>query len=312
MGISVIIPLFNRENYIGETIDSVLNQSFTDFEIIIVDDGSTDKSIEIVQSFHDSRIQWITQCNQGVSCARNNGVKIARHDLIAFLDSDDQWEKDFLHWIDYLSRNYPEARMYGTNLVLNYQNTGKLVKLRNKLPDNWEGLIHDNFGYQKMGIDLYPSAFAIQKKTFVESGGFCEGDKLAEDLTLFFKVLTNDKLAYKNIYLATICKDVEGQATSKNFHISEDGFLNYLEHAGTHLEKKERRFYEWTYDRRLIALVFNHIIALKEINQDWLKLLKSPKGKIYGGILLFFSLFPITLVNHIYQLTRTVKKKLRA
>ncbi len=312
MGISVVIPLYNRENYIGETIDSVLKQSFTEFELIIVDDGSTDKSVEIVQSFHDSRIQWITQCNQGVSCARNNGVKIAQYELIAFLDSDDRWEKNFLYWIDYLSGNYPEARMYGTNLMLNYQNTGKLMKLRNKLPDGWEGLIHDNLGYQKMGIDLYPSAFAIQKKTFVESGGFRGGDQLAEDLTLFFKVLNHHPLAYKNSYLATVYKDVEGQATSKNFHLSQDGFLNYLADAGTNLGKNERQFYERTYDRRLIALVFNNIMALKEINQDWLKRFKSPKGKIYGGILLIFSLFPITLVNHIYQVARRIKKKLRA
>ena len=312
MGISVIIPLFNRERYIRETINSVLNQSYTEYEIIIVDDGSTDRSVEIVKSFNDSRIKVITESNQGVSCARNNGVKIASYDIIAFLDSDDQWKKDFLYWIDYLSRNYPDARMYGTNLELKYQVTGKLVELQNKLPNNWDGIINNNFEYQKMGVNLYPSAVAIQKKTFIEVGGFSEGVNFAEDLTLFFKVLNKYKLAFKNICSSTIYKDVEGQATSKDVDISEDEFLNYLENMKKISEKNEREFYEQVFDWRLISLVLNNITYYRKINRNWLKLLKSQKWKIYGKVLLVMSFLPITLVNQLYLRTRHLKKKINA
>ena len=310
MGISVIIPLFNREKYIRETINSVLNQSYPEYEIIIVDDGSTDRSIERVKSFNDSRIKVITESNQGVSCARNNGVKIASYDIIAFLDSDDQWKKDFLYWIDYLSRNYPDARMYGTNLELKYQVTGKLVELQNKLPNNWDGIINNNFEYQKMGVNLYPSAVAIQKKTFIEVGGFSEGVNFAEDLTLFFKVLNKYKLAFKNICSSTIYKDVEGQATSKDVDISEDEFLNYLENIKKIVEKNEREFYEQVFDWRIISLVLNNITYFRKINRNWLKLLESRKGKIYGKVLLAMSFLPITLVNQLYLRTRDLKKKI--
>ncbi|HXU25655.1 MAG TPA: glycosyltransferase [Bacteroidia bacterium] len=96
--VSIIIPCYNAEKYIGQAIESVLNQTYQDFEIIIINDGSSDKSEEIIRGYTlvDNRIQLHTQKNQGVSASRNKGIDIAKGQIIAFLDSDDAWEPENL------------------------------------------------------------------------------------------------------------------------------------------------------------------------------------------------------------------------
>lgn len=94
--VSVIVPNFNYESYLGACISSVLAQSYTDFELLVVDDGSTDGSVKIAQGFTDPRVQVIRQDNAGVSAARNRGVKSARGLWLAFLDADDMWTPDSL------------------------------------------------------------------------------------------------------------------------------------------------------------------------------------------------------------------------
>lgn len=89
--VSVIVTCFNREMYIAEAIDSILAQAFTDFEILVIDDGSVDGSAKICQSYGD-RIRYMYQGNQGASAAKNAGITAARGEYIAFLDSDDRWE----------------------------------------------------------------------------------------------------------------------------------------------------------------------------------------------------------------------------
>ena len=96
MIISVVIPLYNKEKKIEYTLKSVFTQTFQNFEIVIVDDGSTDNSVEEVEKFTDSRIRLIHQTNAGVSAARNRGIEAASGELIAFLDADDVWMPEYL------------------------------------------------------------------------------------------------------------------------------------------------------------------------------------------------------------------------
>ena len=94
--ISVVIPLYNKEKQVAHTLQSVLRQTFQDFEIVIVDDGSTDHSVEEVEKVRDTRIRLVHQQNAGVSAARNRGISEAKYDLIAFLDADDEWKPEYL------------------------------------------------------------------------------------------------------------------------------------------------------------------------------------------------------------------------
>lgn len=94
--ISVVIPLYNKAHQIANTLYSVLKQTFRNFEIVVVDDGSTDNSVQEVEKVNDIRIRIIHQKNAGVSAARNKGIEEARYNLIAFLDADDEWKPEYL------------------------------------------------------------------------------------------------------------------------------------------------------------------------------------------------------------------------
>lgn len=103
---STIIPVYNREDFIGRAIESVLEQTHDDFEIIVVDDGSTDSSREVVEAFDDDRVKSIAfDENQGANAARNAGIEAAEGEIVTFLDSDDEYDPSFLETvIEYLSR----------------------------------------------------------------------------------------------------------------------------------------------------------------------------------------------------------------
>ena len=115
--ISVVIPLYNKEKQVKQTLRKVLEQTFSDYEIIIVNDGSTDSSAEIAREFEDHRIKVIDQENAGVSAARNRGIKEAKGNFIAFLDADDEWDKDYLAAQHQLTIDYPQCDVFATLLL---------------------------------------------------------------------------------------------------------------------------------------------------------------------------------------------------
>lgn len=96
LGVSVVIPAFNYAHFLPAAIESVLGQTFADFELIIVDDGSTDATVEVCARYEDSRVRRVSQQNAGLSAARNAGIREARFSTVAFLDADDRWEPEFL------------------------------------------------------------------------------------------------------------------------------------------------------------------------------------------------------------------------
>jgi len=113
--VSVVIPLYNKDPYIARALNSVLAQTFQDFEVIVVDDGSTDDGAAVVRGFADPRIRLIQQENQGVSAARNRGIAAAQAELVAFLDADDEWLAGFLETIAKLRQKYPRSGAYITS-----------------------------------------------------------------------------------------------------------------------------------------------------------------------------------------------------
>ena len=125
MKFSVVIPLYNKEHYIEKTIRSVLDQTCTDYEVIVVDDGSKDNSLALARRFESDRVRVIPQENQGVSAARNTGILNANGEFICFLDADDEWRPDYLATIDSLTERYPESAIFVTAYAVNMGN-GKI------------------------------------------------------------------------------------------------------------------------------------------------------------------------------------------
>lgn len=133
--ISVIIPTYNMEPWITDTIHSVLKQSFSNFECIIIDDGSTDNTVSTIQQIHDPRLHILQQTNQGVSAARNTGLSHAKGQYIAFLDGDDLWDPQFLQIMLNALQTSPGSKLSWCNTVMFMDVTYK------KKPQPW-GNIH--------------------------------------------------------------------------------------------------------------------------------------------------------------------------
>ena len=115
MSISVVIPLYNKEKAIARTLASVLNQTTSPAEVIVVDDGSMDNSLQVVQSIKDNRLRVIHKENGGVSSARNRGIREAKSKYVALLDGDDLWDPTFIEEQTKLIADFPDASMWGVN-----------------------------------------------------------------------------------------------------------------------------------------------------------------------------------------------------
>ncbi len=196
---SVVIPLYNKQNYVKETINSVLEQSFQDFEIVVVDDGSTDNSVNAVQGIEDSRIRIIRQKNAGVSVARNTGIKEARAGYIAFLDADDIWLPAFLQTIYELIQKYPKAGLYATARKLRKENGEEVgINIKSLPSKEYQGIVPDYFKSMALGDNLVcTSATCIPKKVFIENDiWFPVGEKFGEDTHVWIRVGMQFDIAY--------------------------------------------------------------------------------------------------------------------
>jgi len=203
---SVIIPLYNKEKYISQAINSVLEQTYTHFEIVVVDDGSTDNSAAIVRQFSDPRIRIIQKMNEGVSIARNRGVAESKYEYIAFIDADDLWMPTFLEEIEKLIREYPDAAIYGTNNYYEF-GTGKISfeKYESLFKGSQTGIISDYFNvFANYGKSPFTTSnFCNSRKVFQEIGGYTPGVKLTEDSDLWCRIALNYPIAYSKLPLAT-------------------------------------------------------------------------------------------------------------
>ncbi len=187
---SVIIPTFNRANYIKRAIDSVLNQSYKDFELIVIDDGSSDNTPLVLKSYKD-KIKVITnKSNKGVSYSRNIGIKIAKNPIIAFLDSDDEWRKDkLLYQAKFFEKN-PSFSIVQTNE--RWIRDGAFLN-KKKIHLTKEG----NIFYNSLHLCLIsPSAVAIKKEVFEDVGYFDESFEVCEDYDLWLRVTKKYKVGY--------------------------------------------------------------------------------------------------------------------
>ncbi len=197
MSVSVIIPLYNRQNLIARAIDSVLCQDYHDFELIVVDDGSDDNAGCVVKAFSDDRIRYVRQDNRGVSSARNHGVKLSKYDYIAFLDSDDEWlPRKLAQQVSLLADSARRICYTGESWIRNgreFNHKKSLKKFSGKI---FKECLADCF--------IGCSTVLMEKSLFWEMGGFDETLPVCEDYDLWLKIssrypvsLINDRLIRK-------------------------------------------------------------------------------------------------------------------
>lgn len=192
---TVIIPLYNKEKYIQNTLNCVFNQSFTDFEVIVVNDGSTDRSLEIIEEFSDSRLKIIHQKNQGVSVARNTGMKNAQADYFCFLDADDTWNPNHLQVFFDTITKFPEAKMYCGRYVTQISKNTFIKNNFIDIDENYQGYVTDFFKSSLINRVALTSAVCIHKDIFNEIGGFDPQLKSDQDLDYWIKIALKYKIA---------------------------------------------------------------------------------------------------------------------
>jgi len=213
---TIVIPLYNKAHTIIRTLQSVLDQTLTDFEVLIIDDGSTDNSVSEIENYtNDSRIRIIRQQNRGVSVARNVGIKEAKRNYIAFLDGDDEWVPEYLQKVSEAIDEYPEA-----GLVLSArfdQDVSKLIK--NKIvASKYKDKASEIDYFESPNVFFHISSTIIKREILISNyeqwGKFESGHRYNEDYAFIYRVAMHTKVIYIGIPLLIYNGGVTGQTTS--------------------------------------------------------------------------------------------------
>ena len=235
---SVIIPLYNKAPYVRKTVESVLGQTFGDYELIIVDNGSNDGSHEIVAAFTDHRIKIVRlEENVGVSNARNKGVSLASAPQITFLDADDWWEPTFLEEMAGLIDRHPDAGIYGTGYYIVKNGKKRLAPIG--VDEGFEeGEINYCAVYAKtLCMPLTSISVAMPRAVFDETGGFKPHLKLGEDFDLWVRIALKHRTVFLNKSLSNYNQDVD--VTYRGTHHLRDPKEHMLWNLG-YLEPEEK------------------------------------------------------------------------
>ena len=294
---SIIVPLYNKAPYVSKALDCIVSQSFKDWECIIVDDGSTDGSVAVVQDYlsthytlHNtqSTLHLLRQPNSGVAKARNVGVENSHGQFVCFLDADDWWEPNFLEEMDRLIKEYPDAGLYATNYV--YYKPGKThvaLNFDRGYMNYLEAYLHSD------AMPVWTGATCMPRKVFDKMGGFPVGIKLGEDFLLWAKTALHYPVAFGEKPLAYYNNDVPAHLrATRNLHAPEHNMLFHfdsIEEEINRLQYTSNKAASWRMllDKlRVSGLldywmsdVYHDIAAAELAKVDWSKQPKSAKAQ---------------------------------
>ena len=225
---SVVIPLYNKEKYIAQTLETVLKQSFADFEVIIINDGSTDKSDEIVKSFSDSRIYYFITDNQGAAAARNLGIEHSQSPYIAFLDADDLWFENHLEELKNLIVKFPDAGIYGNRYQLIFENGNTYQPSFYGISDDYQGVVEDYFSASFKYAVASSISVAVPKSIFAKVGNFKKYISSGQDTDMWIRIALKSQIIIGNKLTSSYLHYIEGSLSKTAI-----------------LEKKIKRFDEY-------------------------------------------------------------------
>lgn len=253
---SIVIPLYNKSHTIVNTIQTVLNQTFSEYEILIVNDGSNDNGVAKIQNrFSDERIRIINQHNQGVSSARNRGVEESKNELIAFLDGDDEWLPEYLSKMKESVSLFPEAGMYCCAGFLKYPDGSSGLRASKRYGDKIQ-LVNC---FDNPYFFFNSSATVVRKSVFKKTDGFPIGMKINEDLVLFCSLSLIAPVAYCPIPLSVYLKEVKGHASAPNPNVHEyvASRVNQIFTNWNKTNKSNKTFITFTkYEVRSMMLIY--------------------------------------------------------
>lgn len=282
--VSIIIPTYNRANCIRETITSVLNQTYQNFEIIIIDDGSIDNTKEIIQAFLDERIKYIYQEHNGLpASARNKGLKLAKGEYIAFLDSDDLWFPQKLKiQINFMKEN-PSILLVATNgLIFTLKPNMKVLSLKNNIKISFKELLQNN---------IIINSSVMMRKNVIQIIGFLDESSVlryGEDCDYWLRLLNlknNSILILKDILVK--------YRDSKNSRIKlykDPSFFKQKYRIKSYIYRKYNSLYQNDTDKLLRELLYQYKISIIRKNIitkkiSLLKLLRDNKLKTSSKLL---------------------------
>jgi glycosyltransferase involved in cell wall biosynthesis len=229
--ISVIIPLFNKENHIFRSLDSVLNQEFCDFEILVVDDGSTDNSNQVVRNFDDKRIRLINKSNGGVSSARNLGILKSKGEYLFFLDADDVILMNSFLTFSNLICKYPSEMIFATNFAYSENNVQNVYCRKMK-----EGVVKSPYkDIFSLNIFLRTGNFLFHRSLINKNCMFNESISISEDLDFIFRLVEGKSLVYSPI--VTFVYNRDNAELSKIKINDSKHYISIVELNGTFYKK---------------------------------------------------------------------------
>jgi len=300
---SIVVPLYNKEKLVYHSVRSILDQSFNDFEIIIVDDGSIDFSLNVVNKFNDPRVSIIRQSNMGPASARNSGVKVSKSDYICFLDADDRWDIDFLKRMSKLITMAPKASLY----AIQYREVGDDGSIYHHnyscpLSSKNYGYVDDFFNvYLKNHVPVSSSSVCVKKCDLIRVNGFPKGAYVGEDIYTWLKLADIGLVA---------CCDIESASIYRNSTRNDSGRIVYDSVLPYHVKKvlgdKAQEFSELNRGEVLDFVKHSAILQCfwyicrgvkgRKIVLTMAKLLWKNNGYTYSALAIFIAILPKAFV----------------
>lgn len=222
---SVIIPLYNKENFIEATLQSVLAQTFIDYEVLIIDDGSTDSSASIIKGYTDSRIRYFKTANKGVSSARNYGIQNATANYITFLDADDYWYPHFLEVMFKNSNKEPEIRVFSAAIEIETNNTTFPAAYSILQKNEYEIVNYFSASFKETVIC---TSCAVFHKTVFDNVGFFDTQiKSGQDTDLWIRIGLEYPVLFSWEILARYVYDQNSLSKNNNFLHTKPDFTAF-------------------------------------------------------------------------------------
>ncbi len=214
---SVVIPLYNKEGYILDTLNSVFNQNYQNFEIIVINDGSTDNSLKTLKTISDKRLHCFTIKNSGVSVARNSGIEKAVGSHIALLDADDCWQSNHLSEFIEAINKFPKESIYCNNYKIQFTNRITKDTQFSYLPSSNNIVIIDDFFKSSLLNSIATSSTTCIKKEVLIENTYDVTIKSGQDTDLWTKLGVNNSYVFNNTVTVIIDKGVtDSLSKSKN------------------------------------------------------------------------------------------------